>query len=1059
MEWFYSQRAYPFATIPAGARLNAIRNMEKAERVRRQQRPMPAFDSASWTSIGPAPVDPGTTSTASGRINAIAIDPRDSNVVYLGAAEGGVWKTTDGGLNWKALTDDQPSLATGAIALDPQNPDTVYVGTGELNNSADSYYGAGILKSADGGATWANIVGPFLRDRIGSLLVHPKSSQTVFAASGFGVWRSDDGGASWKSVLAGGAASALQIDPVNPDTMYAALGAFRGSTKNGVYKSTDGGNTWALSMGSGANSLPSADVGRIDLALAPSSPNILYAAIQNAATKNFGNFLGMYKSTDGGATWNQLPKATSDFCALQCWYDMTVRVHPKDPDNVWFGGFQIVRSLDGGATWTRLPQAGPNGNYLHVDEHFLAFTNDGAKLFISNDGGIYSTTDITKPSGINWTELNDTLGLSQFYPGMSIHPSDPTIGFGGTQDNHVQRFNGKPGWQSVTCGDGGHTVINAASPKTALAACQNIQILYSDSGGDSWFSAQHGIATDDPVQFIAPLRGDPTVPGTIYFGTYRVWRSTDNGGKWTAISEDLSGNKLTIKAIAIAPSDSNVVYVATSNARVQLTTNARSASGVTFNNVSTGLPFRTPTQIAVDPFDAATAYVTYSGFSSSATKLPHVFKTTNGGASWQDASGDLPDLPVNDIAIDPDLPSTIYLGTDSGVMFTTNGGTNWSQLGSGIPRAVVFSLVLHRASRTLRAGTHGRGAWDINLPLASPSAQPAITALSPTSANAGGGDFTLSVTGNNFIPGTTLRWNGSDRPTKFIDSTHLEVSIPASDIATVGQATVLAFASARGAGPSVPVRFPIGPAPSSTSNAFVNAAYPAGGNALAQRSIASLYGVNLAAGTVIADGAPPLPFQLGGVTLTMASGNVTDQIVPVFFVSPGQINFQVPNFGYTKPTPAKLTIQQGTLSTTVDITLKAYSPGLFTTNSQGTGQAAAVIAGTGTVVAPAGAYPDSRPAMKGDYISFYGTGLGDVSNRPGLGAPSPSAPLAYTLATPSVSIGGIDSKVLFSGLAPGFVGLYQINVQVPDTAPAGAAVPVILKIGGETSNTVTVALQ
>src|SRR5450432_4845059 len=226
-DWFYSQRAYPRTSIPVGARLNAIRQIQRMEAALRAQRqaalaatgneinPALTTDSANWSLIGPRPTDAGSSNVTSGRVNAIAIDPRSSDVVYIGAAEGGVWKTTDGGTNWTPLTDDQPSLATGSIALDPNNPDTVYVGTGEENFAQDSYYGAGILKSTDAGATWTNLAGDtFLRATIGRIVIHPSDSQTLLCSASNGLWRSTDGAATWTRVLSGTATSVV-FDPSN----------------------------------------------------------------------------------------------------------------------------------------------------------------------------------------------------------------------------------------------------------------------------------------------------------------------------------------------------------------------------------------------------------------------------------------------------------------------------------------------------------------------------------------------------------------------------------------------------------------------------------------------------------------------------------------------------------------------------------------------------------------------------------------------------------------------------------------------------------------------------
>ena len=384
-EWFYSQRQYPLGQIPAGARvkaIEAIKNIERATSARNGSLAAgrdATSDPNNWSLIGPRPTDAGSTYVTAGRVNAIAIDPRDNNTVYIGAAEGGVWKTTDGGQNWTPLTDDQASLANGSIAIDPINPDIVYVGTGEENFAIDSYYGAGILKSTDGGQHWTNIVGPFLRATIGSLAIHPANGQIVLAGVGTiggitastltrGVWRSTDGGQNWTQVLTGAPATSVLFDPSNGNTAYAALGLISGSGSNGVYKSTDAGKTWTLIPGSGANALPTANVGRIDIGIAPSNSSTLFASIQDSSSSTFGGLLGVFKTTDGGATWNKLSPPNVCAGVGQCWYDMNIRVNPKDPNVVFLvGSLRVARSLDGGATWSTIPLTGSNNVQMHVD--------------------------------------------------------------------------------------------------------------------------------------------------------------------------------------------------------------------------------------------------------------------------------------------------------------------------------------------------------------------------------------------------------------------------------------------------------------------------------------------------------------------------------------------------------------------------------------------------------------------------------------------------------------------------------------------------------------------
>ncbi|MDQ6758803.1 MAG: hypothetical protein M3Z32_02915 [Acidobacteriota bacterium] len=1056
--WFYEQRAYPLLRIPNGARLNAIRALDAMDRARPKQRAA-TTNSAYWVPIGPRPTGQGSTYVTAGRVNAVAVDPRSNDTVYIGAAEGGVWKTTDGGSNWTPLTDDQPSLANGAIALDPSNPDIVYVGTGEENFAEDSYYGAGILKSTDAGANWRNIVGPFLRAKIGAFAVHPSNGQILLCTTETGVWRSADGASTWSRVLGQSgvglvAGTSVVFDPVTPTIAYAALGSAGGAPLNGLYKSTDAGLTWKLSDGSGSGAIPTTDVGRISIAIAPSNPSTLYAAVQDASSANFGKLLGIWKTTDRAATWSKLTVAPAATFGGQLWYDNALAVSPQDPDLVFAGALGIFRTKDGGATWQTIPPVGPNGIETHADQHAFAFTPDGSRLYIANDGGVYRTGNISSNT-VNWTALNDKLAITQFYPGMSLDPVRPDFAIGGTQDNGTQRYTGSASWENVTCGDGSWAALDPALPDLFYGACQKIAVRKTVDGGSNFIPGIYGIDQTDKSQFIAPLVLDPANPQILYFGTFRVWQSIDGAGRWIPISPDLARvNGATIKTIAIAPSNSQVLYVGISDGRIQVTENALNGAGATWTVRSTGLPRRAVTQIVVDPIDPSTAYATFSGFSTGVDDLGHVFKTVDRGASWTAVNGNLPDIPANDIVIDPDIPDTLYLATDAGVMVSTNGGAEWSNLGAGLPRVVVSSLVLHQRGRILRAATHGRSVWDLAVPLQTPSIRPIVATLTPATANAGAASLTVTVTGSAFTPGAVVRWNGSNRPTTFVDSTHLTAQIAASDLNTLGRATVSVFLDGRGGGISNPLNFSIGPGPVSKPEAFVNAANPTGGNALAPRSIATLFGVNLSGGTAVSDIAPPLPFTLGGLSLDLA-----DNAVPVFFVSPGQVNFQVPFVAVTTATAYPLVIRQGALSTTIMVTLVPYAPALFTANAQGTGQASALIAGTASLAAPAGQFPGSRPVKKGESISLYCTGLGDVRNRPVLGAPSPSSPLATTLSPAIVSIGGVDAPVSFAGLAPNFVGLYQVNAQVPAGTGSGPAVKVVLTIGGVASNTATIAVE
>jgi len=766
---------------------------------------------ATWTPVG--------DQNASLSMGSIAFAPSNPSIVYAGTGEqegvafdiyygAGVLKSTNHGQTW-TQTCTVPSTTCPFIG--PYGNETIF-GYFTLGGTRISYV------AVNPGNPQMVLVG----------------AQTQFAeGTTEGVYCSDNGGTTWSNILPDEMSTFVGF--ASSSVAYAALGNPFGSSPgapngNGIYKATSIGSTCSTvhftRLTSGT--LPTqASMGRIDLGIAPSDTagKTVYASIADSSEGSSAN-LGVYVTSDAGTTWTKT--GAPDICQPQCWYDNVVKVDPLHSSTVFLGGsavadstgnpLWVLRTANSGTTWSSVIPNLPEGSagLPHVDNHALAFVklpSGKLRLYLGNDGGMWRTDD-AEAATIQWTNLNNSsLTLTQFYPAISIHTSAPTIAFAGSQDNDTQAYSGATSWTALgVCGDGTGTALDSLVPSSVYVLCNGFFVLSSYQNGavGTFAPAVSGLNSSDFSNFVPPFTADPNTANTLYLGTTKIYQSVDAANTWTPISFDLvaGGNFDALTAIAVAPGAPQVVYAGATTGQVFSATDV-SAGNIANFQIRNGsiLPPRMITAIAVDPSDptGATAYVAYSGFSFVNANFGvndssgHIFKTTDGGNTWSDVScsvvapgncskpgaNDLPNIPVNDVVVDPDLPGVFYAATDLGVFFgnCVSSPCTWASLSTGLPRVAVLSLRLHRASRTLRAATHGRGAWDLDLNNFS-FGGPHIASMTPVSVNAGAAQFTLTVKGTGLTGGTVQFGSTALTGTGTASDTSLSAIVPAALLTT-----------------------------------------------------------------------------------------------------------------------------------------------------------------------------------------------------------------------------------------------------------------------------------
>lgn len=671
----------------------------------------------AWTAMGPAPMYGDYWSSGqptSGRVSCVAVDPTNGLVAYTAAAQGGIWKTTDGGASWTPITDALPTLASGWVEIDPAAPNVLFYGTGEQHYSLDSFYGDGLFKSTDAGATWTKladdaIVGAY----ISRVRLRPGDPGTILVGGSNGLVRSTDGGVSWTATLPVSWCDDIAIHPSAPETVFATCFA------SGMFRSTDGGATWALVEGG----LPTENIDRGHVVIAPGNRNVMYASFATPS----GTVYGVYRSNDAGDTWTEL--TVPEYMGGQGWYDQCLVVHPTNVNLVFAGGVYpynvslsgIIRSTNGGATWTDVTAGSPPGNYVHPDQHVLAYGPDGA-LWLGNDGGVWKSTN----NGSSWTPRNDGLDITQFYT-VGLHPTDPTDLLGGTQDNGTVRYAGSTIWPMLVSGDGGPVLYESAAPNYFYSTYVFLTYLsrYDDGSylGDVTGPWQ---ANGDPADWAnGPLVEDPSASGTLFVGTNRVYRSTNSGGSWSPISGPVVDGGGVLLGMAVAPGAPGRVYTSSSDGAVFVSDDL-----VNWIDRSAGLPVaRRLTNVVVDPDDPDHAWVSVDRSNGG-----RVYRTTDAGLTWQDRTANLA-AGHRGLALAVDFrtdPERVYLGTDYGVHASLDSGATWAAALDGMPKLAVYDLAIDAANDLLVAATHGRGMFRSVLD----RVPPAVTLTAPNGGEA-----------------------------------------------------------------------------------------------------------------------------------------------------------------------------------------------------------------------------------------------------------------------------------------------------------------------------------
>lgn len=685
-EWFWQSRVNPVTKeFPEKSALEifAAFSSDRGEN----------SSSGDWITMGPDQTNGGYAGL--GRLNCVGFHPTDNNTFYVGAAAGGIWKTTDGGSSWTPMSDSIAALGISDIIVQEEGGnEIVYIATGDRDHS--DTYSVGVLKSTDGGTTWNTTGLDWTQNQfriINRMIYDPDAPDTIYAATNIGLYQTTDGGTSW-ILKTGTSFIDIEFQPGNTAEIF-------GSTTSGqIYRSTDYGNSWSAVMTVSGGK-------RTEIAVTADNSSVVYALVANS---NSG-LKGIYKSTDGGTSFSQVfSSSTANLLDWSCdgsgsggqaWYDLCIACDPNDENTVFVGGVNTWNSTDGGTTWNISNHwyGGCGVPAAHADKHYLKYQNNSSTLFETNDGGVYKTAD----GGSTWDHLGSGLVTSQMYR-LSVAQTVNDEVIAGLQDNGTKAVV-SGSWDDVIGGDGMECLIDWSDEATQYGELYYGDIERTYNHWTTSTTISDGISGN--AAWVTPYIIDKNDHNVLYVGYQDVWKTTNQGNSWTQLSS-WYGN--TLQSLAIAY-NSDYIYAATYS-NIYRTTDG----GTSWTNITSSLPVSSSSisYIAIDKTDPDKVWVSFSGFNSDG-----VYETINGGTSWSNISTGLPQLPVNCVIQDTSSTDNIlYAGTDVGV-YVKDGSNNWSPFYDGLPNVVVSELEIYYDSNPvdsrIRAATFGRGMWESEL--------------------------------------------------------------------------------------------------------------------------------------------------------------------------------------------------------------------------------------------------------------------------------------------------------------------------------------------------------